>query len=739
MIVSFPRLALILTISPLFAGLGSACAQTPRSVADGGFALIADAGNKKSEKPARLAMKEEDASIRLRDRRDVLISADGQDERLYHIEVPKGASRLIFMTSGGRGEIALAMNRGTPPGGKQVMARSGGQEQSRFQGLGPTYQKITYDNPVAGTYYLAVKGGSQGYDKVNLRARFDFPSMLVNDEFLLHNGVPQTVDTSKGEQLWKFYAPQGIALSSISFELKGGKGNADIYVQKGTRPGPDNYLAKSTSSGNNENVKLPAQQADPGVYYVLVAGKASDASLIAKWDTQSIKFGIHAHRLYNGNGFNYDDDYKVRRRQDGDSSDMEMVDDWGLPTPKGEHVVVPAGCRGACLPYRAGLASPRPLYPYSTVRHWDIELIHDPAVWLDGSRTHSDINFSVIDQVYKGHATAGAKVLKTFAMVPRWAAKRPMECNRPYREFAGGLSGPADWRTYKKFVYDYVKHAYENGWLWAVEGWNEPYSSRYHPVPSSWYPGPEDRKVYQPQGNVLDASREDLWPCSAAAREGYRGVREQMVEFTTMPPEDLANHQRAVWEATKAVDPTLLVFSPANAYVAGIETILRARTPVTKEDPVSQPITRYFDVLAWHAYTKRAPAAVATFRVSDPGRPGREDFDKEIDDVKAIVKRVRQSHGVPIPLDIPLADTEHGWLPVHPGGEWWHSLATSDDVRGAVLFETAKKAKERGLIGVWWYGHDNHYMGKPMKERDPDAPMGRALRRMHEELEKPAH
>lgn len=717
-------------------GLITPFAQAASSLTEARSFQVADArGAAKSDTATRATKTLKTSSLRLRDRKDVLISAGGGEERLYYIEVPPGANKLVLMTSGGRGDLQLIMSRGTPPTGKNALART----DSDSNPLGPTYQRISVDNPASDTYYLLVRSGPQGYDRVNLRGRFDFPSIGVSDDFLLYNGLPQTVDTNKGDQLWKFYAPQGVDLSSISFELKGGKGNADIFVQKGTRPSPKNYLGKSGKPGNNEAVTLSAPEADPGVYYVLVTGKASGAALTAKWTTQSIKFGIHAHRLYNGNGENYNDDYKVRRRQPGDSASMEEVDEWGLPTPGGGHVVVPSGCRGACLPFRAGLSSPPPVYPYSTVRHWDIELIPDATVWTDGSRTHSEINFSMIDQIYKGHASAGAKMLKTFAMVPRWAAKRPMECNRPYHNYVGGLSGPADWRTYKKFVYDYVKHAYENGWLWAVEGWNEPYSSRYHPVPSNWYPTPEDRQAYQPQGNVLNASREDLWPCSAAAKNGYRGVREQMVEFTTMPPEDLANHQRAVWEATKAVDPTLLVLSPANAYVAGIETILRARTPVTKEDPVSQPITKYFDVLGWHAYTKRAQSNAYPFRVSDPSRPGREDYDKEITEVKSIVKRVKHAHNVPIYADIPLADTEHGWLPVHPGGEWWHSPDTTDEARGTVLFETAKKAKERGLIGVWWYGHDNHYLGKPMKDRDVNAPVSRALQRMHDELEMPKH
>jgi hypothetical protein len=90
-------------------------------------------------------------------------------------------------------------------------------------------------------------------------------------------------------------------------------------------------------------------------------------------------------------------------------------------------------------------------------------------------------------------------------------------------------------------------------WLWAVEGWNEPYACPGDPT-----------------------------------------------EFTTMTPTELADVQKRLYRAAKRVDRNLLVFSPAQAYVCGIPTILNAKT---SDD---EPIWKFFDVLAWHPYNRSA-------------------------------------------------------------------------------------------------------------------------------------
>lgn len=740
-------------------GTGATHTMTINSPAAGTFYLIVEGNSSTYSNVTVKATYAGPDAIELRDRKDVLINGSAGSEQLYRIDVPSGLSKLVFMTSGGKGangengDLKLYMKHNEVPTVQDPIASKPIPATEIFFSANradrrnnATYQKIIHENPQAGTYYLLVKGGTLGFSKVNLRARFDYPlPMLVGDDRLLYNGLPAQVDTTQGDKIWKFYAPQGVDLSSITFDLSSGSGDANIYVQKGTAPSIASNVGKSEKVGAvAENVTISAPVADPGIYYVLVKGATSGATLTAKWNAKSIKFGMHAHRLYNGNGENYNDAYQIRQKLSNETVDVDnQVDDWGIYTPGGNWVhLESADCQGTtCRPDRSALASDYPKYPYSSVRHWDIETIHDAVTW----QSNGTIDFTKINDVYDGHASVGAKILKTFALTPHWASKRKWECNGSYPSFPGSASGPADLAAYKKFVLDYVTRAYENGWLWAVEGWNEPYSGRQYPVPSSFSPSSTDWDThYYPKDPAMkEAAKTDfygkanLWPCMPERKWGGDN-NESRMEFTTMTYDELALHQKAIWEATKEVDPTLLVFSPANAYVRGIHNILTARTK-TDQDPIGEPITKYFDVLGWHAYTKRAESVVLftesdTFSSTHPEYP-REGLDREVKLVKDEILLAKNA-GVPVSADIPLADTEHGWYLSHAGGPWWFYNAT-DAQRGSILFDTARRAKELGLLGIWWYGHDNGLLGKPQKEADAssNSPISNALKRMYEELE----
>ena len=196
--------------------------------------------------------------------------------------------------------------------------------------------------------------------------------------------------------------------------------------------------------------------------------------------------------------------------------------------------------------------------------------------------------------------------------------------------------------------------------LWAVEGWNEPYACPGDPT-----------------------------------------------EFTTMTPTELADVQKRVWRATKRVDPKIPVFSPAQAYVCGIPTVLNARTSE------GEPIHRFFDALAWHPYNRSAKG--------DAG----PSLAREISEVRRHMAKAGLK-------DMPLIDTEHGWLePPKEGGKEFYAL--SDVQKGQVLYDTARLAKSLGLLGIVWYGYDNSMIGKPMNS----AALSRRLQQMYDELNTP--
>lgn len=301
-----------------------------------------------------------------------------------------------------------------------------------------------------------------------------------------------------------------------------------------------------------------------------------------------------------------------------------------------------------------GPPSSQPQFKYGLIRDWDISNLHDAAIWKpDGS-----IDLALVDKVYRGHAANGAKVIKTFGTVPTWASKRPKEPNSKYPNWPGAQSGPRDLDEFENYVFRFVSHTKHV--LWAVEGWNEPYACPGEPT-----------------------------------------------EFTTMTPTELADVQKRIYLATKRVDPKILVFSPAQAYVCGIPTVLNARTSQ------NEPISKFFDVFAWHPYNRSAKG--------DAG----PSLALELKEVRQHLTTAGLGHK-------PVANTEHGWLeaPKEGGKEFY---AMSDQEKAAVLYDTTQLARSLGLLTIIWYGYDNEMIGKPMTSER----ISNRLQKIHEDFNKP--
>jgi hypothetical protein len=390
-----------------------------------------------------------------------------------------------------------------------------------------------------------------------------------------------------------FYIRVPAGASHLQFIASGeaGKSKVDLYAKFNERPSVSSYDGKSIGPENEKIISIPAPKT--GTYYIMVHGahgRYSDISLVASYVSSKspFKVGMHAHRLFNGG-------------------------DWEGPESKD------------------------PSFQYGLIRDWDISHLHDAVVWKsDGS-----INFPLIEKVYSEHARFGAKVVKTFGTVPTWASKRPQEPNKPYPDWPGGKSGPRDLDEYEDYVFRFVSRL--RPYLWAVEGWNEPYAC------------PEDK----------------------------------LTEFTTMTPTELADTQKRLYLATKRVDPKIIVFSPAQAYVCGIPTILNARTSE------NEPMWKFFDALAWHPYNRSAR-----------GNAG-PSFAMEVKEVRKHLSNAGLPH-------MPIANTEHGWLePPKEGAKEFYAM--SDEKKAQVLYETTQMARSLGLLAVVWYGYDNNMIGKPMQ------------------------
>lgn len=219
-----------------------------------------------------------------------------------------------------------------------------------------------------------------------------------------------------------------------------------------------------------------------------------------------------------------------------------------------------------------------PQFRYGVFRDWNCVGIEDASIW----QSNGSITETLVRQVYDAHLANGAKVLKVFGTVPSWAAKRPAEANPHNAALVGSLSGPADLVVYKDYVKRFIQ-TFRN-YLWAVQGWNEPYPS-----------------------TAVDTDPD--WP-----------------QYTTMTTTELADVQQAIYEAAKEVDEDLLVFGPPQAYVNGIDDLLSATT--TEGNPISD----YFDVMSWHAYNRDAD--------------GTASDNNLLSDEIAAVRAIMATHGI---------------------------------------------------------------------------------------------
>jgi hypothetical protein len=324
-----------------------------------------------------------------------------------------------------------------------------------------------------------------------------------SDTTTLSNRTPlKKISGKSGEsRLYAITLPTGASNLHFNTWRDGSAGAIDLYVKFGSRPSRKSYDEKSIGDTSDKLISIPEPEA--GKYYVLVdapRGAYANHTLSASYSLpgETFKIGIHSHRLYNGG-------------------------DW------------------------AGPESANPLFRYALIRDLDISHLHDAAVWKpDGS-----INFGLIEKVYSAHAKNGAKVLKNFSTMPTWASSRPTERNPHYPDWPGGLAGPRDPDAYEHYIFRFVSRTKD--YLWAVEGWNEPYACPGDPP-----------------------------------------------EFTTMTPTQLADIQKRVYRATKRAAPNLPVLSPPQAYVCGIPTLLSARTSE------GEPMWKFFDALSWHPYNRSA-------------------------------------------------------------------------------------------------------------------------------------
>ncbi|MBE0365782.1 serine protease [Pseudoalteromonas ulvae UL12] len=187
------------------------------------------------------------------------VSASGAQgsNTFYKLVVPAGTSSLSFDTSGGSGDVDMYVQVGQKP--------TTGNYNCRPYQNGNT-ESCTFTNPQAGDWWVMLNGYSQ-YSGVSLVGSYGGGTGCGSD--CLTNGVPVT-GLSAGSNQELVYTIDVPANSTLSVNMSGGTGDADLYVRKGAKATSRNYDCRPFLDGNNESCSLSSGQG--GKYYITLNG-----------------------------------------------------------------------------------------------------------------------------------------------------------------------------------------------------------------------------------------------------------------------------------------------------------------------------------------------------------------------------------------------------------------------------------------------------------------------------------
>jgi serine protease len=118
----------------------------------------------------------------------------------------------------------------------------------------------------------------------------------VDPDPVLEDGVAVSISGAAGsESFYTFEVASGTA--SVVFNMTGGSGDADIYVQQGTKPTQSSYTCRPYQNGNEETCTFNNPMT--GTWHVMVRGYSAYSGVALKAQT-STGNGCGANCLENG-------------------------------------------------------------------------------------------------------------------------------------------------------------------------------------------------------------------------------------------------------------------------------------------------------------------------------------------------------------------------------------------------------------------------------------------------------
>ena len=182
------------------------------------------------------------------------IAGAADEELLYSLAVPAGATDLSFVMSGGTGDADMYVKFGSEPTASDWDCRPfafGNNETCEI------------DPAQAGNYFVKLIGYS-AFSGVNLTGSFTAPD-------LPDAGGETITNINIARRAWQHYTldvPAGMAQLTVT--IGGGKGDADLYVKYGSQPGSASYDCRPSKNGNEESCVINNPQA--GVWHMSVYG-----------------------------------------------------------------------------------------------------------------------------------------------------------------------------------------------------------------------------------------------------------------------------------------------------------------------------------------------------------------------------------------------------------------------------------------------------------------------------------
>jgi vibriolysin len=180
--------------------------------------------------------------------------------RFWKLEVPAGQTSLTFTISGGSGDADMYTQFGTKPTTTSYSCRPY---------LNGNNETCTFANPAAGTYWVGLRAYS-AYSGVTLTGTYA-NSGGGGDPYLT-NGTPVTgISGATGNnKYWRIAVPAG---KTLTIQINGGSGDADLYTRFGSRPTTSTYSCRPYLNGNNETCTITNTSA--GDYYIMLRGYSS--------------------------------------------------------------------------------------------------------------------------------------------------------------------------------------------------------------------------------------------------------------------------------------------------------------------------------------------------------------------------------------------------------------------------------------------------------------------------------